>query len=316
MKDEENASSFHPSSFILHPSLMIHPKELASDFEAARKLHQKHGKSYYFATRFFPRDTRMATWALYAFFRVPDEIVDTMPQETPAQIQYVKDEIHRFRDKWHQAYDKGTSDDPILRVTSYVFATYKVPFEYSNAFLDAMITDLEKTEYANYAELESYMYGSAACVGLMMSSVIGFVDESQRETGLKHAAQLGYAMQLTNFLRDIEEDYVQRKRVYMPQDELSQFGLSTRSVAEKKFDNDFKRFVIWQSERAKKLYAEAAIGIPMLNDYGRFPVACASALYGAILMKLAQQNYNPFAGRAKTSAGEKLALAWKAKQGN
>jgi len=158
------------------------------------------------------------------------------------------------------------------------------------------------------------MYGSAACVGLMMSSVIGFVNESQRETGLKHAAQLGYAMQLTNFLRDIEEDYVQRKRVYMPQDELAQFNLSTRSVAEKKFDDDFKRFMIWQSERAKKLYAEAATGIPMLNDYGRFPVACASALYSAILGKLKDQDWNPFAGRARTSKVEKLALAWRAKR--
>jgi phytoene synthase len=257
----------------------------------------------------------MATWALYAFFRVPDEIVDNMPQNTPGEIAHVKDEIHRFRDKWHKAFDKGTSDDPVLRVTSYVFATYKIPFEYSNAFLDAMITDLEKTEYASYEELEQYMYGSAACVGLMMSSVIGFVDEAQRETGLKHAAQLGYAMQLTNFLRDIEEDYVQRKRVYMPQDELAQFGLSTRSIAEKNFDEDFKRFVMWQSERATKLYAEAAIGIPMLNNYGRFPVACASSLYSAILTKLAQQNHNPFAGRARTNKAEKIALAWQAKQG-
>ena len=295
---------------------MNHPKELNVDFEIARRLHQKHGTSYYFATKFFPREQRMATWALYAFFRVPDEIVDNFPQNTASEIQHVKGEIHRFRDQWHEAYQTCKSDDAVMRVASYVCHQYKIPFEYSNSFLDAMITDLEKTEYANYDELEKYMYGSAACVGLMMSSVIGFVDETQRETGLQHAAQLGYAMQLTNFLRDIDEDYLERKRVYMPQDELQKFGLSTRTIDTKQFDDNFKQFMIWQSERARKLYDEAALGIPMLNSYGRFPVACASSLYSAILGKLEQQNWNPFVGRARTTKIEKLRLAWKAKQGS
>lgn len=294
---------------------MSFPPELAPDFEIARRLHKKHGTSYYFATKFFPKETRMATWALYAFFRVPDEIVDNSPQETPAQIQKVKDEIYRFRDSWHDAYETQKSDDAVMRVAAFVCRKYQIPFEYSNSFLDAMITDLEKTTYANYAELESYMYGSAACVGLMMSSVIGFVDESQREIGLQHAAQLGYAMQLTNFLRDIDEDYVQRKRVYLPQDELAQFGLSTRSIADKKFDDNFREMMKWQAARCDDLYAQAALGIPMLNSYGRFPVACASSLYSAILTKLSGQDWNPFAGRARTSKVEKIALAWKAKQG-
>ena len=159
------------------------------------------------------------------------------------------------------------------------------------------------------------MYGSAACVGLMMSSVIGFVDESQREIGLQHAAQLGYAMQLTNFLRDIDEDYAQRKRVYLPQDELAQFGLNTRSIADRQFGDNFRKMMKWQAARCDDLYAQAALGIPMLNSYGRFPVACASSLYSAILTKLSGQDWNPFAGRARTSKVEKIALAWKAKQG-
>ncbi len=294
---------------------MSFPPELAPDFEVARRLHKKHGTSYYFATKFFPKETRMATWALYAFFRVPDEIVDNSPQNTPQEIQHVKGEIYRFRDQWHDAYETCKSDDAVMRVAAFVCRKYDIPFEYSQSFLDAMIMDLEKTTYANYAELESYMYGSAACVGLMMSSVIGFVDESQREIGLKHAAQLGYAMQMTNFLRDIDEDYVQRKRVYLPQDELEKFGLSTRSIADKQFDNNFRAMMKWQAARCETLYAEAALGIPMLQPYGRFSVACASSLYSAILTKLSGQDWNPFAGRARTSTTEKLALALKARKG-
>lgn len=282
---------------------MAHPRELLPDFEVARRLHKKHGTSYYFATKLFPLETRLATFALYAFFRVPDEIVDNSPINNADDLQRVKAEIAQWRDKWRAAYDTQTSDDPILRVTTYVFHRYQIPYEYSEAFLAAMVQDLEKSEYATYAELEEYMYGSAAVVGLMMSHVIGF-----RDSALEHAKQLGYAMQLTNFLRDIDEDYQERGRVYMPQDELARFGLSTRDIAEQRFSPAFKEFMQWQCERARSLYSEADKGVPLLEKHGRFPVRVAAALYGAILGKIAQQNYDIFAGRAKTNLREKLVL--------
>jgi phytoene synthase len=282
---------------------MAHPRELAPDFEVARLLHKKHGTSYYFATKLFPRETRMATFALYAFFRVPDEIVDNSPINNAEDLQRVKDEIARWRDKWRAAYESQTSDDPILRVTTYVFHRYQIPFEYSEAFLAAMVQDLEKSEYATYAELEYYMYGSAAAVGLMMSHVIGF-----RDNALEHAKQLGYAMQLTNFLRDIDEDYQERGRVYMPQDELARFGLNTRDIAEQRFSPAFKEFMQWQCVRARALYTEADKGVPLLEKHGRFPVRVAAALYSAILGKISDQNHNIFAGRARTSLREKLLL--------
>lgn len=283
---------------------MPHPKELAGAFEAARLLHKKHGKSYYFATKLFPRDTRLATYALYAFFRVPDEIVDNSPINNAADLARVKKELGAWRDKWRLAYNTTTSDDPILHVTTYVFHKYKIPYQYSEDFLDAMTLDLEKTDYASYAELESYMYGSAAVVGLMMSHVIGFTDPR----ALEHAKQLGYAMQLTNFLRDIDEDFIERGRVYMPRDELAAHGLSMEDIAARRFSPDFKRFIQWQSKRARLLYHESNKGIPMLKPHGRFPVRVAGALYSAILDKIAQQNCDIFAGRAKTSTAEKLKL--------
>jgi phytoene synthase len=327
---------------------MAHPRELTPDFEVARRLHKKHGTSYYFATKLFPRETRLATFALYAFFRVPDEIVDNSPINNAHDLQRVKNEIAQWRDKWRAAYETHQSDDPILRVTTYVFHRYGIPYEYSEAFLAAMVQDLEKSEYATYAELEEYMYGSAAVVGLMMSHVIGFRDNALRDDALRddalrddalrddalrddalrddalrddalrddalrnnaleHAKQLGYAMQLTNFLRDIDEDYQERGRVYMPQDELTRFGLSTRDIAEQRFSPAFKEFMQWQSERARALYAEADKGVPLLQKHGRFPVRVAAALYSAILGKIAQQNYNVFEGRARTKLHEKLLL--------
>jgi len=283
---------------------MSHPRELDADFEVARRLHKKHGTSYYYATRLFPRETRLATYALYGFFRVPDEIVDNSPQNTADDLLAVTAKLAAWRRDWALAYKAGDSSDPILRVTSYVFHRYKIPFEYSECFLEAMLTDLVKTQYQDYAELKQYMFGSAAAVGLMMSHVIGYSQES----ALAHAEDLGYAMQLTNFMRDIDEDYTLRQRVYMPQDELEEFGLSTADIAERRFSKNFANFMRFQNMRAKVLYASANEGIELLDAAGRLPVRVASDLYSAILGKLEEQEWDVFRGRVRTTLPEKLLL--------
>ena len=143
----------------------------------------------------------------------------------------------------------------------------------------------------------------------MMSHIIGFSDHK----ALEHATKLGNAMQLTNFLRDIDEDYGQRGRVYMPQDELKQFGLSDEDIAQRRFSPQFREFMEFQAGRAHRLYDEANQGIAMLRPEGRFAVSSASTLYRAILDKLEAQDWNPFAKRAATSGLEKVALLRRAR---
>jgi len=266
------------------------------DVEVARRLNKKHGTSYYFATCLFPKHLREATFALYAFFRVPDEFVDN---GAPDQAQQL---LENWRTDWHKAYQSGTSTDPVLRLNAEVFHRYQIPFAYSESFLEAMFRDLSDTRYANYAELERYMYGSAAVVGLMMSHAIGFSDPR----ALEYAQKLGYAMQLTNFLRDIDEDFQQRGRIYLPLDDLQRFGVKEAQFAERYFDANFYSLMQFQMQRAHKLYEDAEPGIALLNSEGRRAVRVASALYRAILTKLEQQGSNPFAGRARTNTLEKV----------
>ncbi|MCX6367513.1 MAG: phytoene/squalene synthase family protein [Armatimonadetes bacterium] len=266
------------------------------DVEVARRLNKKHGTSYYFATCLFPGHLREATFALYAFFRVPDEFVDNGAPEQAQQL------LENWRSDWQKAYQLRDSSDPVLRLNAQVFHRYQIPYDYSETFLAAMFRDLSDTRYASYAELESYMYGSAAVVGLMMSHVIGFADP----VALEYAQKLGYAMQLTNFLRDIDEDFQQRGRIYLPLDELQRFGVKEAQFAERHFDANFYSLMQFQMQRAHKLYEDAEPGIALLNSEGRRAVRVASALYRAILTKLEQQGSNPFAGRARTNTLEKV----------
>ena len=282
--------------------------KLQQAFARAKALHRHHGKSYFFATQLFPRDLRDATYALYAFFRVPDEIVDNSPQDTPEQRRGVEQKLNAWLADWRRAYEAGESDDAILHVTAHTFRRHNIPFHLSEDFLRAMIQDVHQTRYETYTDLEHYMWGSAAVVGVMMSYVIGF----QEQSTLEYAPKLGYAMQLTNFLRDIEEDWDLRGRVYMPQDELRQFGLSDSDIAERRFSPQFSEFMQWQTARAHRLYDEANMGIPLLEPRGRAAVRVAGVLYRAILDKLEAQEWNPFAGRAKTNLGEKVLLAGRA----
>jgi phytoene synthase len=281
-----------------------HPRELAAPFEAARRLRQKHGKSYYFATRLFPPETRRATHALYAFFRVPDEIVDGLPLRDEGEVSAARRKLCDWHKEWERSYRRGDSADPILRAASHTFHRYGIPYEYGEHFLAAMMTDLEKRTYRDYDELLGYMYGSAGVVGLMMAHVIGFEDAS----ALDYAPKLGYAMQLTNFLRDIDEDYAVRGRVYMPQDELAAFGLSNDDIASRRFSARFEDFLAFQSARAHALYEEADRGIPLLRPEGRLAVRVASTLYRAILYKIEDRGWNVFVGRARTGLPEKILL--------
>ncbi|MBV9865134.1 MAG: phytoene/squalene synthase family protein [Abitibacteriaceae bacterium] len=289
---------------VVSRSPVKHPPELSAAFEVARRLHRKHGKSYYFATRLFPEDVRLATYALYGFFRVPDEIVDTSPLRDAEDAMQVKQQLNAWQSNWATAYQTGDSPDPILRVTSYVFHRYQIPYEYSEHFLAAMLTDLEKSSYRDYDGLQQYMFGSAAVVGMMMAYVIGFNDAN----ALHYARTLGYAMQLTNFLRDMDEDYQMRRRVYMPQDELANYGLSNEDIAARRYSKKFEAFVIYQAARAHSLYEEANEGIALLQPQGRIAVRVASSLYRAILNKIEAQQWDVFRGRARTNFPEKIML--------
>jgi 15-cis-phytoene synthase len=274
--------------------------EYKADVQYCKDIQRQYGKNYFFATRIFPRALREATHILYAFFRIPDEFVDS-PEYSDTQAQK---EIQQWEGQWKETQSGKTTTQPVLRATHYLFEKYSIPDEYANAFFKAMKQDLTKERYHTYQELEEYMYGSASVVGLMMSYVIGFSDKQ----ALTHAEQLGHAMQLTNFLRDIKEDIVERNRIYIPQDDLERFKVTEEDIVQHRWSPNMEALMKFQVKRAEQLYKDAEQGIPMLNTQGRVAVRLGSRLYEALLKKLLQQGWNPYTGRASTSLWEKIIL--------
>jgi 15-cis-phytoene synthase len=277
-------------------------------YEECRDITKRYGTSFYFATQFFPKETRDGIYAVYAFARIPDEIVDD-----PANRD--RDEAIRkldsWRSEWLSAMEAGRSDDRVMNAIVHAFRKYGIPVEVGEAFLRSMFMDEEKSEYANYAELEDYMYGSAGVIGLMVTRVVGF----ESEAAFPFAIKLGYAFQLTNFLRDIREDCDDLGRIYMPQDELARFGLSGDDIRRHVRDESFLKFMRFQIDRNREIYRQALPGIDLLHWRGRLAVRVSYVLYKAILNEIERANYDVYAGRVRTNYQQKVALSVKALAG-
>jgi phytoene synthase len=272
------------------------------DVRFCQKLMRRHGVSYTFATHWFPRHTQEATAVLYAFFRVPDDIVDAAHASENGR----REALLTWRELWKDAQHGVDKGHPVLRSAVEIFRKYKIPYGLGDDFLDAMTKDISTTRYQTYTDLEEYMYGSAAVVGIIMSYVIGYKNKAT----LVKAKALGEAMQLTNFLRDIREDYDDRARIYIPQEDMLRFGVTDRDIREHVMTPGLIALLGFEIERARALYLEAEPGIDELAPEGRFAVRLASRLYAAILTKIEQANYDVFQGRAKTSLFEKIAIAY------
>ncbi|MCW5960307.1 MAG: phytoene/squalene synthase family protein [Pyrinomonadaceae bacterium] len=278
---------------------------LARGFLECKSITRRYGTSYFFATQFFPEETRKAIYAIYAFARIPDEIVDDPNSGGKADVIA---KLDKWRLDWVVAMDEGWSDDPVLAAIVHTFKKYQIPRSEGEAFLRSMFMDEERSSYENYDELTEYMYGSAGVIGLMVTRIIGFSSNS----AFQYALKLGYAFQLTNFLRDIREDAEDLGRIYMPRDEMQRFSLRERDILEKKIDQRFVDFMKFQISRNKQIYREALPGIDLLNWKGRFAVRISYVLYKAILTEIEKSNYDVYSHRARTNFTQKLMLSLKA----
>ncbi len=269
--------------------------------DSARNIIKKYGRGYYRATSLFPRHIRERVWSLYQFVRLPDEIVDT-------QIEGAEENLLAWEKTWaEEVYEQKISSNEVVHEFVQVMKEYSIPPKYIEDFFAAMRQDITKGRYATYAELEGYMHGSATVIGYMMSHIIGF-----KEGALPYARALGEAFQMTNFLRDIKEDYVDRGRIYMPLEDMSKFGVTERHIKEEIVDEAWRNFMHFEIERTRQLYEKGVSGISFLNKEGRKAVYAAALIYKDILDMIEARQYDVFSGRVAVSSFRKTVLLFKA----
>jgi len=254
---------------------------------------KKFSVRYFLATRLLPMRVRTDVQYLYAFVRIPDEIVDT---EHRNHLQQGLQALDLFEKDWQGTYSGTSTKNEFLVICKNIFKKYNIPFIYSIDFLKAMRQDTAVSSYANYAELESYMYGSAGVVGCMLSYIFGFTGDA-----IPRALSLAYAMQMTNFLRDIAEDYDLRGRVYLPADDMQKYGVTVESIKSKQLTPQLIDLMKYEVEKTRGLYKEGYRGIVLLSSDTRLAVFVSGRMYERVLDRIEKFGYNPFIWKSESN---------------
>ncbi|WP_430499333.1 phytoene/squalene synthase family protein [Micromonospora trifolii] len=283
--------------------------DLTAAYDRCRELHKRHGRTYYLATRLLPAWKRRHVHALYGFTRYADEIVDRTEDLPPA-------ERAALLDHWASQFVAGLHgapvDDPLLPAVLHTIAVFDLDRDDFASFLKSMAMDLTVTAYPTYDHLLDYMEGSAAVIGTMMLPILGSSDPvAAREP----ARQLGFAFQLTNFIRDVAED-LDRGRTYLPDEDMAKFGVTREELAEARARGRvtprIRELIEYEVTRAQAHYAAAAPGITMLAPASQACMRTAYALYGGILDEVAAQDYDVFVRRALVPQRRRMAVAARA----
>jgi phytoene synthase len=286
----------------------IRDPALRSAYGRCRELNARHGRTYFLATRLLSPAQRPAVHALYGFARRLDDIVDEPPAgTTPATIAA---EVRAAEKRFFAALDTGHRDDSLLGAVLDTCARYGIATSYFRSFFRSMRMDLTVTDYPQRAALDDYVHGSAEVIGLQVLPVLGTV--TGRDEAAPHAAALGKAFQLTNFLRDVAEDLA-RDRVYLPADELAAFGVDRERLAwcaeHGRVDHRVRDALAAQIAVTRAVYDQARPGIAMLHPVSRACVATAFRLYAEILDRIERAGCNVFAARAAVPRPRRLVVA-------
>lgn len=264
---------------------------LAEAYRICQKLTRHHSKSFFFSTQLLPADKRRAIRALYAFCRSTDDTVDVATGD-PA----------RALATWvvQARAAEAPPQDPVLQAWFDTRLRYNLSALLIDELLAGVAMDLAITRYTSFADLWLYCYRVASVVGLLSMEIMGSAPGA-----VPYAIKLGVALQMTNILRDVGED-AQRGRVYLPQEDLERFGLSTDDILARTYDQRFCTLMQFEIERTRRLYAESWPGIALLPADSRLAVGAAARVYEGILDKITANRYDVFSKRAHLKFREKI----------
>jgi len=289
-------------------------QRLAS-LELCRQITAQYAKTFYLGSLLLPLPKRQAIWAIYAWLRQTDELVDGFesPPATPfVQSPSTQATLARWAEDMERLFTKGETtrlSDLALLDTIERYHLSVQPFQ--DMILGQQM-DLQTNRYATWEDLRLYCYRVAGTVGLMSSEIMGFVPEADVAAAKEAAVALGIAMQLTNILRDVGED-ARRGRIYLPLEDLHRFGYTEAELFQGVVDERWVRLMQFEISRARGLYTQAQAGIPALSPDARWPVWASLMLYQQILDVIERNRYQVFHQRAYVSSLRKvltLPVSW------
>lgn len=288
----------------------VRDPSLREAYRHCRAINARDGKTFFLATRLLAPSQRPAVHALYGFARRADDILDDFDAASDTELR--THQLQRLSTQLFNALveNQPCGDDPTLAAVVHTARTFDIGWQLFDDFLTSMRMDLTVTDYPDRPALERYMYGSAEVIGLQLLPILGTV--GPREDAAPRAAALGKAFQLTNFIRDVDED-LRRGRVYLPADELAAHGVDRDLLnwchSNRRTDARVRAALVEQHAIARAVYGQARLGIEMLIPASRPCVTAALTLYSGILERIEEIDFEIFSQRATVGKPRRLAVA-------
>lgn len=279
----------------------FHPSFLEEAYESCRKICAEYAKTFYLGTLLMTKERQRAIWAIYVWCRRTDELVDG-----PNAVYMNPKVLDRWEERLEDIFE-GCPYDLLDAALSHTVSRFPIDMKPFKDMIEGMRMDTKKCRYENFEELYLYCYYVAGTVGLMSVPVMGIAPDSSLPTQTIYSAalHLGIGNQLTNILRDVGEDAI-RGRIYLPQDELAQFGLCDDDILAMRVTEKWREFMKEQIKRAKFYFKLAEKGASQLDKASRWPVWSSLMLYRKILEAIEENDYNNFTKRAYVRRSKKL----------
>lgn len=277
-------------------------------YEHCKHITRHYSRTFFMAASLLSAEKQRAVHALYAMCRIADDIVD--------HAESIDNDPRVTLEDWYQrlSHQKASIHHPVILAWKDTKARFNIPQSYVRQLIDGVALDVQQQRFQSFDDLAKYSYRVASTVGLMAMHITGYASED----AIPYAVKLGIALQMTNILRDVGEDW-RSGRVYLPQDELCAYGLSEDDMRSGQITDKWRDFMRFQIDRNRQLYAESLPGIRYLNKDGRFAIAAAAELYQAILSDIEAHDYDVFTRRARVSAVSKVArlpgIGWRSYRG-
>jgi phytoene synthase len=279
-------------------------RKLDIAYKHCRNITKTFAKTFYFTSLFLPEEKKKSAYAVYAFCRYMDDLVDrgeVIHNKDNSERERIMRAINTWKNDLRSVYNGDFIDNPIMIAWKDTLSKYDIPEKYPNELIDGVNMDLTTKRYDNFEQLKEYCYKVASVVGLMTIQIFGYADKE----AFKFAVDMGIAMQLTNILRDIKED-AEKNRIYIPADDLRNFDYSEEDLLNLKMNENFKKLMKFQIERAEEYYSNADEGIKLIEKDSRLTVGLMSRNYHKILHEIKSNNYDVFSRRNYVPLYKKL----------
>jgi 15-cis-phytoene synthase len=263
--------------------------------------------NFAYAFLVLPKPKREALYAIYAFCRISDDVVDEEPAASlGASLAGPATPAERLKG-WRAELDacfRGEPRHPVTRRLAEVLETLPIPRIYFEELLNGVEMDLTPRRYATFADLERYCYRVAGVVGLMCIEVFGYTQPGTR----RYAECLGTAFQLTNILRDLGRDGT-AGRLYLPQEDLARFGCTESDILERRLTPAFRDLMRFQASRARQFYDAARTALPAADRRTMLPAEIMRTIYARLLLEVEHRAFDVYSNPIRLSDTHRLALA-------